>query len=658
MSRSTRFAAFIVALAVCGLAAFTTLRLLSAAPLAGGSTGNEIHLSPLTLSLDLYNQQPVEGDCIARGQPFWVRSDDIYDPDPPGDPPPEYDEIVSAVWQRRDRPTGGEWSDWHTEQQGAPEYKGNGHYRSVLAQCLDADGDYEYKLTVDDEGHPEPDAPAWDTRQVKVRGVDYVIVVPNPASVSVGGSVGLTGKAYNMGGDGERHFDDSGNPIEATADNDVQLGATFHWSFDGLNLGELSPTTGPSTTFTAYTTAGQCHVTATYDPGGANITGAALVIVTSPEGYWIDLTGINYDDVQNVPINGWGPAGVDGTGNVGQMKAKVVITGQPDTEYDVCVTSQNFNKISIGGDVHYLFSLTTNSEGTAEQEFELHAESTTPSAWLEDITLEGEMCEDGASEPCAATQEKITLYQFYFDGSEGDTTDDYESDEHMWSGGDADTVTSWHEQSGLGDDSSCGRLRHYRVAVWTEPIGAWYGTVKGKLHTRLEGADLEVCMSVANWSYDETSVTIGVSFKVENVTVSVSRTFTTHSEQACGLAAGDVGIIVGGVTTEAGDKCVKSSEVPAPDMGDYTEQFLLHFPAKGIIDQEREYDVGMVYDDLAKVEGSVSCRVDGAHFPESPMFHTGVDVQYCVVGWALDENLSQGVVTLSEDDGVFEMVAH
>ncbi len=268
---------------------------------AQGYYDQPIYVSPLTVEVE-ENGQDLGGDYIARGQTFWVTAGTIYDQDSVGDPTPVLDDISSADWDYRVLPPWGD-GEWYNLTGGTLE--GSGVYRSEIELCFGADGDYEIKVTANDAAVYQDDDPESQTVEVQVRGVDYIVVLPNPAEVQIGGSVGLTGKAYNYGPDGYRYWDDYGNPIPGRQPDDLELAAAFQWDVDP-ELGTLNPTSGASTTFTAGQTAGTCTVSAEHEPSETSgssqveVLGVDYVIVLPnpayvPVGGQVGLTGHAYN---------------------------------------------------------------------------------------------------------------------------------------------------------------------------------------------------------------------------------------------------------------------------------------------------------------------------------------------------------------------------
>ena len=284
---------------------------LAVTPPAGGGSG--IEFSAITLSYNPDGTDPVDGP-ILRGKEFHVRVM-VRDNDPVGDPPPNYDVITQVRLYCRKK-TDGAWPDWMRGQRNfdepwhKAEFKvgedldldgpdANGWYMAVIAQTINAAGLYQFAVEADDAGNPTNDdtGKAGD-KDATVLGVDYVIVVPNPAYVVVSGQVVLTGKAYSFGlkangdADDQPHFDNSGNPIEGTADNDVQMAGPFDWTRDP-ELGSLYPPQGDATTFTASAEPETVTVTGTHHETGV-AGNAAVHGVKITQG--ADLWWFNFED--------------------------------------------------------------------------------------------------------------------------------------------------------------------------------------------------------------------------------------------------------------------------------------------------------------------------------------------------------------------------
>ncbi|MBN2561378.1 MAG: hypothetical protein JXQ75_10660 [Phycisphaerae bacterium] len=487
---------------------------------AGGGPGNPIVIGEITFSLDAAGTVALPHDYIERGQEFYVHVSGIIDDDRIADPDEGFDEIDKVVWYRQTRAIGETtWpADWGTAvfTDNNPENYNTNSYRSTYHETepgvIGVSHEVRYKVIAYDAaaetGSPTHDPAKSKTGPVKrICGVDYVIVAPNEAKVATEGQVTLTGKAYDLGGDEERHFNDAGEIIEGTADNDTLLEESFTWTRFAFCLGYVDPEEGATTAFNAGQMAGQCRVMATFDedpedPDNPTVSGSALVVIEGECS--IDLVGINFDDVQDIPLNAALPLSRDGTGTVGRIKAKVLVAAAPSTEYRVVISRFGEGGILVAGHENSDFiilktpegslvmataggsmiAVTTGEEGTAEMEIELYAdEGCFPSAATGGDELCAYLCEvppEGQDwlVASATTDDTLTVYKFNYallppsifflpEHSDNAMFGDFFVLAGVWS-------------SGVPEYSTLEE--HFRMRVETYPQGAFSGRVRSRAH--------------------------------------------------------------------------------------------------------------------------------------------------------------------------------
>jgi hypothetical protein len=202
-------------------------------------------------------------------------------------------------------------------------------------------------------------------------------------------------------------YDQWGQPLPQ---NDIEIAAAYDWSFAPALFGHVDPATNRTWTHLwHHNMTGTGVIAATYTKQSPSVTVSVPAKFVSGDCF-IDLTGINYDEVQNVPINGKADAEHDGTGDVGEMKAKVIIEGAANTTYTIQITDDS-QKLDIASAPT---SLITDGDGKAEKEFELHAVGTDPSSTTDEITMSASMQPYGGGDPLASTEERLCVYKFEF----------------------------------------------------------------------------------------------------------------------------------------------------------------------------------------------------------------------------------------------------
>jgi hypothetical protein len=480
-------------------------------------------------------------------------------------------------------------------------------------------------------------------------------------------SVRIDGTGYNYtytgdGGDGERCYDNVGKPIPGFPLDDIQLSAAYDWSFQPLTLAYPNPAEDCAwTRLWHYGLTGRGVVTATYTKQDPHITGSAPVKFVKGS-YFIDLTGINYDEVQNVPINGKAPASRDGTGDVGEMKARVVIEGEPNTTYRVDVWDDS-SKLSVVGAPS---SLTTNANGTAQDQFEIHAVGTTPSTQLEDITMSAAMWPSGGSgDPLAQTEEAVTVYEFYFlvtpkEGSPGGLG----TEKHIWEQDLYAGVEAWHESSSVGTDSAAGLHSDFDVSVDTRPAQIYEEgelTLLARLNMQMVDFRFETTIVKAYPPATQTP-DLSISFWI----LSVSIPGVPLGTKAGGFGGGDIAVIIvcDGTQQEAGDVEFTAADVPTP-LPFFTsrETFRYDFPLVEKAVMQRPYSLYTVYGGLVRAKCAVGCEVVVRHVHWTggvTAESNGVDVESARIAWQWHEpppSFPQhyGYFAFSEYDNVFEI---
>ena len=289
---------------------------------------------PIVVPIPVVAGDKWNGTYTLRGHEITLTSATMVDMDSVLDPMEEEDNIADEPsWRSRYRNSASdEWSSWSIPYDEEDcDFSGSG---SVLSVTLSGDGLYQFKVTADDEALYQEDDPVSATSPtVKVRGVDYVLVTPNPAYVAFDQAVEFTAKAMNDGDDNLRQFDEFGKQIPGNATDDHWMTefTEFDWALGfEPDYGTLDPTSGPgsaSTTYTAGIVGGTDYLSATCDDEGPNeMDGTATVtvmavdyvnVVTNPSYVGISgtvgFTAIAYNygadnerqfDVYNVQIEG------------------------------------------------------------------------------------------------------------------------------------------------------------------------------------------------------------------------------------------------------------------------------------------------------------------------------------------------------------------
>jgi len=460
----------------------------------------------------------------------------------------------------------------------------------------------------------------------------------------------IDGTGYNYtytgdGRDGERCYDNLGRPIPGYPLDDIQLSAAYDWSFSGpMLLAALDPAQDCTwTKLYPYGLTGRGTLTATYTKQEPNVSGSARVKFVNGD-YFIDLTGINYDEVQNVPINGKAPASCDGTGSVGEMKAKVVIEGEANTTYDIVVSEDCFDLSIPDPD----FSITTDGQGQGEAEIHLCALSgAEPTEYVE---ITAEMQPDGGGDPLASTEEHVMLYKFFFPGL-GDCTwdDDQPSTNGFADVGDfkagAKTV--------VGGMTEFGRLEeHFDMRVRCDPEGAFSGTVnaRARITFRVNG-----CWKLTKGFY-ENDGTVGVSITAYFLTASVS----ASGPDDVALLAGDWAVkmpshsdwqqYASGLTS-AFEKNTTEFTVMYPPMTweSREDSFLQDHPVND--GQQRTYSVGnSTQTHTVELKLDFDVRTTDPWIPDTGQ---GCTAEGSLRGMTGDTSVSS---ILEEKDGVYEIV--
>lgn len=518
----------------------------------------------------------------------------------------------------------------------------------------------------------------WCSMKLYALGLEYIFLEPGSGGtvednsilidIGSGSHASITGHGYNYtytGGnrDGLRCYDDLGRVIhdqygQPLPQDDVAIAAAYDWSFFPTQLGHVDLPSNSTWTYLYHNDmTGTGVITATYTKQTPNVTVCVPVKFVNGD-YFIDLTGINYDEVQNVPINGKAPANRDGTGNVGQMKAKVIIEGAPSTSYAIEITDDSAKLDIVGAPT----SLTTNGEGKAEQEFEIHAVGTEPSASTEEITMTASMHPDMGYDLLASTEEKLCVYKFSFHADWGAAPNDSMGDEFaLWKGPPADVIMAWQITSAPGARTAAVIAHKYETSIRTQPGGAWSGEVSACMRVTVEDVCLLVQICKA-WPPPTQTPPLGITFWI----LSIDIPGIPLGSKAGGFGGGDISITLAGDEGQRGDHWFDATEVPIPVRGSIEgRDFYWTFETLRKTDEPRTYLVGQVYPDLVKVKGAVGSQMEVRHvtWVEAPVpgmdgyyDDNGVDVIGAAMNWGLEPSTSYpGRVTIEEDDDVFEI---
>jgi hypothetical protein len=400
--------------------------------------------------------QPIAPIYVAVGETIHCK-DTSEDPDPVMDGEGTVDDDI-ASWE------------WSPEGQGS-----GGEYDKVVQEN---DGEFIVQCTVDD-ADPSEDPQQTSMMKFKAVTIDYVVVRPNSdpelLNIAQQSSGSFEGYAYSNGDDELPYYDGLGNPIPGRPNDDIQVQAVFEWSFEPAELGNVDAVQDTAWTHLwHHNLTGEGTITATYTKVTPHVSGSANVKIVNGQ-YFIDLTGINYDEVQNVPMNAKAPASCDGTGSVGEMKAKVVIEGEANTDYDISLSYDSDNLNIIDPD----FSITTDGEGEGEAEIVLSAHGVLwQSSSLEDITISVEMRPDGGGDVLASSKEPVTVYLLRFAELENCTYNDPQSSGHATTS----VEGFWAEATA----TSAGLLEHasleedFTMRVEALPSGSLKGQAKAR----------------------------------------------------------------------------------------------------------------------------------------------------------------------------------
>jgi hypothetical protein len=545
------------------------LSLVMAAHAAGGGGNPPIWISGLTVKLE-EGGEAFQGEYIARDQTFYVIAT-TYDNDPKDDPQYRKDVISSAVWERRKETPPSGWTEWAEQSGSTLTDTGDRMYETILTQCITEEGKYEFRVKVDDLPQYEPDPEKTSgTKQVEILSVDYVTITCDAAAengkvyVGVGKSVVLQGHAYNNG-------DNATSP-----DDDIEVGATFEWTVDPA-LGTFSLNNGASTTFTAGQTPGACTVKATH-PGSGKYVEITVCVVK------IDLTGVNFDEVQNVPINGKLPVAKDGFNDVGRVKVKILIDGAYDTSVEV-VLSDTSSKLEFAE--FQTVWIGTDPNGHAEEMAEIYAVGTTPSGSLEDITLRAELSIKYEPElgMIADTEEKVTVYKFFFKSPPEvvDTTPAKSDD----GGAGYQGYQCWTGSGASGSPCFSSMEIKTVMQILCQPAGAFEGSVKAKAKVHHPE---EMCGTIWRGCVEEDgAVSLGISIGIVSASWSSGG---SHDRAGFGMDQSIEFLTHGVSPQDHGDWTHNSEQVPLPLIYDYNSKTWVHTDGMTRTDELRVYEVG------------------------------------------------------------------
>ena len=457
--------------------------------LAQDPDGSPIQVLPPVLTTIGY---PIDTTqyCIARGQPFTLTSSDIFDEDAKADPTYHPDDITTTTWKNRYKATPQEeWpSTWSDPLIPSITSGGGYHWTSSLLWSVHTDGYYQFKVIVNDvprEDLNDDFDPGEATIAFEVRGVDYIVVMPDVVEIETGNIRWFYAYCYNYGSDATRHWADNGDAIPETADDDRPVRPIIAWDVGPFELDyELSTYWSDGRTLlrsveeNGQTGWGEvlayCH--GSWQQQGDEVWDSGYFHLVAGN-YSIDIQDTDGDKyLRNLPINGKD----DVTDEVGEIRAKLEIEGPADGDYHVTL-SESSSKISLDPTT---LEGTFDSEGKAERTFDVISTSSTPSAALEDIEITAEIRETSQGDVEAQTDELITAFRFLFAPLGDYTYHDPESSGHGST--DDDDFEAWAVTDTGNLREYASLEEHFTMKVVDYRSGAFDGEVsaRGKIEFR------------------------------------------------------------------------------------------------------------------------------------------------------------------------------
>jgi hypothetical protein len=152
---------------------------------------------------------------------------------------------------------GNSWTDWISYNSSYEEFNiANGFYGTIFSS-----GEKNvYVRFKDSEGNLSPiDEIAFNSIQYEMQDLYFIKIIPQNITISVGDSFTFTVHAYDFGGK-----------------NEVPIGGSKVTWTKCCGVGELSPTTGLSTTYTPPPIVSERNITAHYE----NLATGAIILVT------------------------------------------------------------------------------------------------------------------------------------------------------------------------------------------------------------------------------------------------------------------------------------------------------------------------------------------------------------------------------------------
>jgi hypothetical protein len=189
------------------------------------------------------------------------------------------------------------------------------------------------------------------------------------------------------------------------------------------------------------------------------------------KGATVALSGVNFDDIQNIPLNAKVPESMDGTATADQAKirAKVTVNGFHNVDYRV-----ELSETSAGDriDMPSVVTVITDENGVGSEEFVIQGK--TKSEQLEDVTIKAQIIFFNEV-LCEATQ-SITVYNINM--TLGDIDVCPGTIGHAY----AVRWISWCEVNGWAGMQNAADLECVRYAWFSDdPGGAYNSYVKAKL---------------------------------------------------------------------------------------------------------------------------------------------------------------------------------